>query len=199
VARHRAHPLAGDSRTLTAPEIADVRGIHSSNVKRDAEEMVAAGLLERRRPASPWPGTRGRRATVAYFLPDAGADAVRARKADAESPGRMRRGMQVVFAGAGQAQIAELLEALAVGAALGQASWFALCEGEPQELAIAFDGEHAVEAASDLMAELRGAHLSARRAAVSEVLPADRLVHRARRTARAARKARMARATREAS
>lgn len=191
--------LGADERKLTAPKIATALHAHPSNVKRDAEAMVEAGLLERRPPDERQRGERGRAATAAYFLPDDGAMAVRAREVEPHTPGLMERGIQLVYAEAGQAQIAPLLEALATEGALVQASWFALCDGEPQEFAIAFTGEEAIESAADLMAELRGADLRARRATVTEVLPIERLAQRARRTARAARRGRMARATREAS
>jgi hypothetical protein len=191
--------LAAEGRTLTAPDIAGARGAHSSNIKRDAEAMADAGLLERRDPGKRQAGTPGRPATVAYFLPDASAAAVRARAVEPAAPGLMEQGMQLVFAQAGQHQIAPLLEALAADGALGQATWFALCDGEPQELVIVFAGPQAIESAADLMAELRGADLRARRATVAEVLPIERLTQRARRTARAARRARLARATRDAS
>jgi hypothetical protein len=190
--------LAADKRTLTAPKIAAVLRAHSSNVKRDAEAMADEGLLKRRDPGKRQPGERGRGATTAYFLPDDSAEAVRAHEAEPGTAGLIERGVQLVFAEAGHKQITPLLEALAIDGALAQAS-FALCDGEPQEFAIAFAGEQAVESAADLMAELRGADLRARRATVAEVLPIERLMQRARRTARVARRARMARATREVS
>ncbi len=191
--------LQADGRTLTAPGIAAAIGGHSSNVKRDAEAMQEAGLLEHREPGKREPGARGRPATVAYFLPDTGAAAVRGARAEEQPPpGVMEPGTQLVFAEAGQRHIAPLLEALAAGDALIQASWFALCDGEPQEYAIAFCGRDAIETAADLMAELGGASLRARRTTIAEVQPIERLMQRARRTARSARKARIARATREA-
>jgi hypothetical protein len=191
--------LAADERAMTAPAIATAFYGHSSNYKRDCEAMAEAGLLERRDPGKRQPGARGRPVTVAYFLPDASAAAVRARATEPAAPtGLIERGMQLVFAEAGQEQIAPLLEALAGGGALAQASWFTLCDGEPQEYAIAFAGDEAVEFAADLMAELRGVDLRARRATITEVLPIEHLTQRARRTARAAQKSRVARATREA-
>jgi hypothetical protein len=190
--------LAAHERTLTAPKIAAVLRAHPSNVKRDAEAMAEKGLLERRDPGKRKPGERGRGATTAYFLPDAGAEAVAAREVEPDTPGLVELGTQLVFAEAGQEQVTPLLETLAGDGAVAYASWFALCDGEPQEYAIAFVGEEAVESAADLMAELRGADLRARRTTITEVLPIERLMQRARRTARAARKARIARRTREA-
>jgi hypothetical protein len=186
--------LAAEGRTLTAPALAMMFYGHSSNYKRECEAMAEAGLLERRPPGQREPGARGRPVSAVYFLPDASAEEVRAREEDPPVPtGLVERGLQVVFA----EQIAPLLEALAAGGALPNASWFALCDGEPQEYAIAFAGAEAVEWAADLMAELRGAELRARRATITEVLPIERLTQRARRTARAAQKSRVSRATRE--
>jgi hypothetical protein len=190
--------LAAEGRTLTPPALATMFYGHSSNYKRECEAMAEAGLLERRPAGKREPGTRGRPVSVAYFLPDASAEEVRARDEEPPVPtGLVEQGMQVVFAEAGQEQIAPLLEALAAGGALPNASWFALCDGEPQEYAIAFAGAEAAESAADLMAELRGAALRARRATIAEVLPIERLMKRARRTARAAQKSRVSRATRE--
>ena len=190
--------LTAEGRTLTAPAIATAYYGHSSNYKRECEAMADAGLLERRQPGPREPGARGRPASVAYFLPEASAASVAARSAERFPAGLLEPGMQIVFAEAGHEQISSLLEALAAGDALAQASWFALFDSEPQEYAIAFRGDEALEFAADLMAELGGAALRARRSTITEVQPIERLVQRARRSARAARKARVARATREA-
>src|SRR4051812_25072700 len=72
--------LNAPGRTLTAPDIAEARGARSSSAtKRQADEMVAADLLELRDPPAPEPGTGGRRTEHAYFLPQTSADAIRDR------------------------------------------------------------------------------------------------------------------------
>jgi hypothetical protein len=191
--------LVADERTLTAPEIAATRGVRSSSrIKAEADAMVEAGLLERRPPPARGEGIPGRGPQCAYFLPLASAHAVGTRTPAQERAGLLRAGMQLVFADAGSEQTVRLLQALASAGSLRRAVWFALCDGEPQQYAIAFAGDEAIEAATDLMAELRGAELRAQRANVTEVQSIDRLAQRAKRSARGARKAKRARATRQA-
>ncbi len=188
--------LSASSRTLTAPEIANATG--RANVKRTADDMVHAGLLEHRPPPPAAPSRPGRRATVAYHLPHAGADDLRAELEQRHPVGRVQAGQQIVLAEVGPAQVASLFETLDASPILASASWFALLDGEPQELAIVFSGPDATAGALDLMAELRGAQLQARRAALTGAGPVQQLIVRTRQAARSARRARMARATREA-
>jgi hypothetical protein len=188
--------LTATERTLTAPEIALATG--RTNVKRTADEMVDAGLLENRPPP---PATKrpGRPPTAAYFLPDACAKDLEEELARRHPVGRLQKGQHIVFAEAGATQIAGLFEALEVSSALARASWFALLDGEPQEMAIVFAGSGAVEGAVDLMAELRGAELRARRSALTNAGSIERLAARTRRAASASRHARHGRSTRGAS
>jgi hypothetical protein len=110
----------------------------------------------------------------------------------------VQAGQQIVLAEVGPAQIASLFETLDASPMLASASWFALLDGEPQELAVVFNGPDAATGALNLMAELRGARLRARRAALTGTGPVQQLIMRTRQAAQAARRARMARATREA-
>lgn len=188
--------LSASSRTLTAPEIANATG--RANVKRTADEMVDAGLLEHRPPPQAVGRKPGRRATVAYHLPHAGAGDLRAELEHRHPVGQVQAGQQIVLAEVGPAQVASLFETLDASPILASASWFALLDSEPQELAIVFSGPDAAAGALDLMAELRGAQLQARRAALTDAGPVQQLIVRTRHAARAAHRARIARATREA-
>ena len=67
---------------------------------------------------------------------------------------------------------------------------------QPQYV-IDFAGDEAVELAIELVAELSGAGISARRTSVAQVGPAEGLVFQARRGAAAARKARMRAASKQ--
>src|SRR5687767_6824783 len=79
--------LDAEGRTLTAPGIAAALQAHPSNVKRHADAMVEAGLLEQRDPGKRAPGMRGPAPTAAFFLPAASAASVRARAGESMSPG----------------------------------------------------------------------------------------------------------------
>jgi hypothetical protein len=187
--------LLDSSQSLTAPEIASATG--RANVKRSADEMVEAGLLERQPPPSRRSKTPGRPVTALYHLPDASAQDLRTEIARLRPVGQMERGHHIILAEAGEAQVASLFETLDASEALVSASWFALFDGEPQELAIVFAGVDALDGALDLMAELRGAELRARRTSVTGLGSIEQLATSSAKARRASRRARMARATRD--
>jgi hypothetical protein len=189
--------LTVESRTLTAPRIAEATGL--ANINRAVEPMVEAGMLESRPPPPARPGTRGRRPSKAYFLPDAALADLQAALARTHPVGQFRAGQQAVFARAGEGRVADLYAALASSSALARASWFSVFDGEPQEIGVVFAGEGAVANALELMTELDTADVRARRVAVSDLGGIEMLVVRARRAARAGQRNMMRRATREAS
>ncbi len=187
--------LLDASQTLTAPEIAGATG--RANVKRSADEMVEAGLLERQAPPPRSSKSPGRPVTALYHLPDASAQDLRAEMARLRPVGQMNPGHHIVLAEAGEAQIASLFETLAASEVLMSASWFALFDGEPQELAIVFVGVDALDGALDLMTELRGAELRARRAAITGLGSIEQLATNSAKAQRVSQRARIARATRD--
>jgi len=174
--------LTEESRTLTAPEIARRTG--RNNVKRSAMAMVAARLLEERSPAAQ--GGRGRRATIAFHLPEHAIEEVRAQRDQRHPRGLMRHGQQIVLAEVGEPAIPDLFGTLAASQALVRASWFALLDGDPQALAIVFDGPDAAHSALDLMTELLTAKLRARRTALSSIGSIEELTRRNKQRTRAA-------------
>jgi hypothetical protein len=181
---------------LTASQLERATG--RKNAKRTADEMVAARLLERDAPQPREGRARGRPPSAEYRLVSDAVDALRNELARSNPPGVLNQGQHVVFAEAGGSQIASLFEVLASSEAIARASWFALLDGEPQELAVAFGGDgDALGGALDLMAELRGARLAARRSVVVGLGSSESLVIRSARASRAARRARLGRATRE--
>ncbi len=192
--------LVTEGRTLTAPEISERIG--RAAVKAKADEMVKAGLLDHQAPPSAPPGqvkAAGRPPTVAFFLPDASVVGLREALAREHPTGRMEQGQHVVFVEAGGAAIVDLFEALDASSALAKASWFAMCDGESQELAIIFAGDDAADGALELMMEFRGSKLRTRRVVLGSLGSSEQLIRQARRAAKAARRSRFARATREAS
>jgi hypothetical protein len=176
--------LGAPGRTLTAGQIG------GSNVGRTAAKLVAAEMLEERPPPHV-PLHVGRRSTKAFHLPAAQVDAVKAQIAAEVPVGDVRPGQQLVTADAGGNSLARLLEALDVSEALAEAAWFVLSDGDPQQFIVAFSGDAALRNAQNLVAELQGAGLLARRASVGQVGTANDLAAQARSSAAASRKARM--------
>jgi hypothetical protein len=96
---------------------------------------------------------------------------------------------QLVFADAGS--LSALMEALNGSTVLTAASWYAICDGQPQEYLIVFGGDDAVANAQALVSELQGAGLTARRSTVAQAAGAELLVTHAKAAASASRRARM--------
>jgi hypothetical protein len=162
------HASAG---TLTAPAISAAIG--KVNAKRKVDEMVAAGLLEKTVP--PPAAGPGRRATTAYRLSDASADELRARIRSEIHPGQLEALQQLVLADARPGQVGDLFAALRDSTALPDAAWYAVLDGEPQMIAIAFAGEDATHRALDLVAELHSRALGVSRTVCSFVGPSHEL------------------------
>lgn len=180
--------LDAPGRTMTAQEISKAGG--GTNVGRKGAQMAAVGLLEPRDPPPPEAKGPGRRAEKAFHLPEGQVDAVTAAIAAQAAPtGSLAAGQQLVFADVGN--LSALMEALDVSELLAKASWFALCDGQPQEYVVAFVDPDAVPNAQALVAELQGARLAARRASVTQVDDAGALVAEAKTAATASRRARM--------
>ena len=168
------------------------------NAGRTAEDMVLGGLLVRDEPPKDDGHARGRPPSVAYRLVSDAVDALRDELARSDPPGVLSRGQHVVFAEAGAAQLVPLFEALASSEAIARASWFALLDGQPQELAVAFGGDrNALGGALDLMAELCGASLTARRSVVVGLGSSESLGAQSARVSCSAQGARLSRGTRE--
>jgi hypothetical protein len=180
--------LNAPDRTLTPPQITAAGG--GENVGRTAGAMFTAGLLEALDAPPPPKGTRGRRSDTAFRLPDDQVELVEA-YLSRSGPGRFEAGHQAVIADAEAGQLSRLFEALEVSDVLPKAAWHLLWDGQPQQYVIDFVGEDAVDLAIQLVAELSGAGIPARRSSVAQVAPAEGLVFQARRGAAAARKARM--------
>jgi hypothetical protein len=178
--------LDAPARTATAAQISAAGA--GSNIARLAARMVAAQLLEECPPPTLPAGAPGRRADKAFHLPQAQVSIVEAHLRSI-GPGVMCDGHQLVFADA--TKLPDLCAVLEVSPALANASWFALCDGTPQEYAIAFSGNGAVNNSLDLLGELHGAGVHARRVAIAQIGTTDDLALQARRVAASARKARM--------
>lgn len=177
---------------LIPREIASVLGRDPSNVKDDAEEMVSAGLLERREPTRPQSGP-GRRAQWAYAVLN--VEALR-RLLALRPDATLRKEQHLVFADLSSAN--DLAEVLADPEHTKGAAWFALSDGDPQEYMIAFEGEGAVGNARQLVSVLTAANIRCRRAHISEVGTISRLASASEDEARAARAVRMRQQTRRA-
>jgi hypothetical protein len=165
----RMHPAP-----MSAAELASAIGKDPSNTKKIADELVAAGGLEQREPRSS-EGRAGRRTSRVFaFAADEG-DRFAALFGE-DSPTGLSPGQQLVFIDAG-ALGDDLLRSLTRPGLVARAAWSALCDGERQELVIAFDGPGAVDTSLDLMAALSTAKVKATRASVSKVDTPAKLLH----------------------
>jgi hypothetical protein len=157
----RTHPAP-----MSATEIASATGKDPSNTKKIADELVEAGGLKHLEPKSS-EGRAGRRTQRVFAFADGEQDRFVASFGE-DRPAGLSPGQQLVFVDA-SALGGDLLHSLARPELVARAAWSALCDGERQELAIAFDGPAAVDASLDLMAALSAAKVKATRASVSKV------------------------------
>jgi DNA-binding MarR family transcriptional regulator len=187
-------------RTMTAGELAQATARDQSNLTKELERMVGAGLIARvpvpHDPAAP--KSPGRPAESAYELPDEQREALERALGSRLRPGMLRAAQQLVFAEATAEQIDDLHHVLADAATAVGAAWGAICDGERQEYLIVLDGPRAATAATDLMGQLAAAQVRCRRATVAQLLSAGELQDRARAATLAAQRVRLRRSTRRA-
>ncbi|HEX5309422.1 MAG TPA: hypothetical protein VFW38_10130 [Solirubrobacteraceae bacterium] len=189
--------LHARDRELTAPRIEEMSG--RSSVKRKAEKMVGAGMLEQRQP--PCPSARqvrvaGRPPTVTFFLPETQVPVLQEALIGASRVGQTIAGQHVVFVQTTGDALVDVFATLDSSLAVAKASWSVMCHGHPDELAIVFTGDDAENSSVDLMMELAGAELVTRRAVLGIPASSQALFTRARRAARSARRSRLSHSTR---
>jgi hypothetical protein len=173
---------------MSAGEIAAALGKDHSNTRAAARAMARAGLLDER-PCTRERNGPGRTAESEFSLGETHVAELERVIAETAEPGTLRSGQQLVFAPS--EALAEMSEALGAAGFGARGSWAALCDGEPQECMMVFDGPDAVRAAVDLMGMLRAAEVRCRRVGLTELMPARELAswsqdtaHRARRLRR---------------
>lgn len=182
--------LDSDRDVLTAPELAVATGMDRSNAKKLADELVDAGLLERRDPPAQR-GRRGRPPTAAFGLAPSAAAKLEASLPRPAPLGTLSPGHQLVFVELGGDADDSVVELLTRSDVVAGAAWSGLCDGRRQELVIAFEGAGAVDASLDLMALFAAAKLKATRVAVAKVESATELLEWARRSRRPGRGSRL--------
>jgi hypothetical protein len=125
-----------------------------------------------------------------FRLPDDLAEAMQAGIGQEAIPAYSLASTQhLVLADAGS--LSAVMEAFDESTVLTAASWYAVCDGQPQEYLIAFGGDEAVANAQTLVAELQGSGLTARRSTVAHAARAEHLVTHAKAAASASRQSRM--------
>jgi hypothetical protein len=181
---------------MTAGEVAAAIGRDQSNTRSAAQAMARAGLLEKR-PCMRATGARGRRPGSEFWLREQRVGELERLLARRDAPGTLRQGQQLVFAEAsdGLLELGDALDEAGFGA---RGRWAALCDGQPQECVMVFDGAGAVRAAVDLMGMLRAAEVRCRRVSVADLMPAHELTAWARETVHRARRLQMRRDARGA-
>lgn len=187
-------------RELTAPQIEEMSGV--SSVKRKADKMVLAGMLEGRQPPTSRPKqarAAGRPPTASFFLPDTHVPALREALTRICPVGRTMAGQHVVFVQAASGALMDVFDTLDASLAAAKASWSLMFHGDPEELAIVFTGTDAESASVDLMMELAGAELTTRRAVLGTPASGHALLAQARHAVRSARRSRLSHATRRVS
>lgn len=157
----QSHPVP-----LSATELASATGKDPSNTKKIADDLVGAGGLKHVKPQSP-EGRAGRKTRWAFAFIPGERDRFVALFGEDASIG-LSPGQHLVFVDV-SALDDGLLGCLARPELVARASWSALCDGERQELVIAFDGPAAVDTSLDLMAALSAATVKATRASVSKI------------------------------
>ncbi len=191
--------LRASGQPLTAAGLAHGTLRDVSNTKRTADAMVRDGLLALREPpprADAVSPRAGRPAQSAYALAEGAQAKLEHALVAATAPGALRSGQQLVFAEATADQISDVYHVLAETPTIAQATWSAVCDGERQEVAIAFEGEDSAAMAIDLMAVLAAAEVRCRRMSIAQVTAIPELLRRVDATTRAAQRAQLRRQTR---
>jgi len=152
---------------LTAAQLEALIGKHQSNLKKAADELAAAGVLQRAVPPSV-NGQPGRRAQVAFAF----AEGERERFEEfieAEPPERDLPdvGSHVVSIST-RDETGALWKILAQPGVPAGSALVRLLEGEPPELEYSFSGPTAVDDSLDFFEVLKAAELSPRRQVVSK-------------------------------
>ncbi|HEV3321459.1 MAG TPA: hypothetical protein VG147_04625 [Solirubrobacteraceae bacterium] len=167
-----ARALLADSNPLTPRELQPIVGSHQSNIKKEADRMVSAGLAVRADRAGE-PGARGPKAEAYGFSCEQRAQASQALPPRPARPGVLLAGQEVLAARADSGHIVDLLGALAEARSAAQASWMALVG---DEILVVFDGPQASRPAIELLAVLNTARVPGRRATVARAGSADEWV-----------------------
>jgi hypothetical protein len=167
--------------TMTAADLAAVVSVHQSNIKKEAERMALAGLIERGARRQTSPSQRGPKPEAFGMSPAQRQRASRDLTAYVP-PGVLRQGQEVVRASAGPGHAIDLLGALTDAEATVKASWVALIG---DDLFVAYSGPSAAKPAVELQAVLEAANVPSRRATVARVAPAHEWVRDGREVARA--------------
>jgi hypothetical protein len=189
--------LLASDRPLIPAELARATHKDQSNLRREADAMVTAGLLEAT-PPPPDPGRTGRPPSKAYELLADREEELRI-ALEQRSTGALRRGQELVYAGATADRLEDLFTVLSESKEAAQAAWTGLCAGDAQEYLLVFDGPDPASPAVGLAALLSAAKIPCRRATVTQLKPTHELLEQAHETAREARRARMSHGTRHAS
>jgi hypothetical protein len=166
-----AHP-----RPLGAAELAAATRRDPSNMRKVADELVAAKVLDTVEPSCDRRRGKGGRKPDRLFAFAADEREKFAERFGAAEEPAMRSGSQLVFVDI--SSLGKELVACLARPALSGARWAAICDGKRQELVIAFEGDNASEASLDLMAALAAAEAAASRAVVSDLYSGVDLVHR---------------------
>lgn len=161
--------LLESHRPLTPGEIAAKLRGDQSNVRKVAEQMVAAGILVRHRPAKREKG-RGRQPGIAYTLADGERAPLEAYLSDeGESPGFLREGVQLLVV-----TVPEDLERR-FHAIVGEQGvnepprWVGVIDGSQRQYLVAFEGPGALKRAEKLRGTLVNREIGCLRLNVTEL------------------------------
>jgi hypothetical protein len=173
--------LLASREAMTAADLAAVVSSHQSNIKKEAERMAFAGLIQ--------PGARRQKsASKRGPKPEAfGMSSAQRQRASRDlaayiPPGVLQQGQEIVRASAGPGHAVDLFGALTDAEATVKASWVALVG---DDLFVAYSGPSAAKPAVELQAVLEAANVPSRRATVARVAPAHEWVRDGREVVRA--------------
>lgn len=162
----RALAETDDDQGLTASQLAEVIGKHQSNLKKLAEELIGAGVLELAKPPQP-NGQPGRRARDAFAFVAGGRERFEALIEDDRPDQDPDVGTHLVIVDAVE-QAGTLSKILSQASAVGGVDKALHLEGDGTELMFMFRGPTAVNDSLDLLAVLKDAELKAQRRSVSK-------------------------------
>jgi len=163
----RALAEVDDGVALTASQLEDMIGKHQSNLKKAAEQLVAAGVLKPEREPPRPNGQPGRRAQTAFAFAEGERERFEYLMDDAHQLDFPEVGTHFVFVDT-QDRRDDLWKVLSqTGVASGLDRVWHL-EGERREMMFAFNGPNAVDDSMDFFEVLSDAELNVRRQSVSQ-------------------------------
>lgn len=157
-----------DDHGLTAAEIAEIAGKDQSNVKKVADELLAAGIL-REASLAQQNGRVGRPPGAAYAFADGERERFESYAEEQISPGGVRVGTHVVFVERDQMKdrLSDVLSVPVVARGIEEA-WEIEGDGF-SGLLFPFNGSDAPEASGNFLSQLRDAQVKAGKGVMTRI------------------------------